>query len=81
MLDIQGSDVLLLSVDCVAKMAFDDSSNDWNSSDIKEWLNGTYYNDAFDSEEQSMIVNKGNGNIYILNINEVDSYLYNKAVL
>jgi ankyrin repeat protein len=38
-------------------MEFDGSSNDWNSSDIKRWLNDDFYHAAFSEKERGAIVN------------------------
>ena len=47
----------LLAEDAVADMPFDDFSNDWNSSDIKRWLNEDFYRSAFSKQERDAIVN------------------------
>ncbi|MBP5261115.1 MAG: TIR domain-containing protein [Clostridiales bacterium] len=73
-LDVQGSQVLLLSTLTVSVRRFDPSSNDWNNSEIKSWLNSTYYNQAFTSQEQSMIVDKGYGKVFLLSIEEDRAY-------
>lgn len=73
-LDIQGSDVLLLSEYCVDIRRYDDDSNDWDSSEIKAWLNGGYLGAAFSDEDRAVIVDRGPGNVFILSIEEVGNY-------
>ena len=73
-LDIQGSDVLLLSEYCVNIRRYDDDSNDWDSSEIKAWLNDEYFDTAFSEAERAAIVDRGQGNIFILSIEEAGNY-------
>ena len=72
--DIQGSDVLLLSEYCVDRRRYDDDSNDWDSSEIKAWLNDEYFDTAFSEAERAAIVDRGQGNIFILSIEEAGNY-------
>lgn len=51
--------MLLVSRDCVGVMPFDESSNDWESSDIREWLNGGFL-DEFTAAERSRIIHVRN---------------------
>jgi hypothetical protein len=47
----------LLAEDAVAEeMKFDDDSNDWDSSDIKKWLNEDFYSAAFSDAEREAIL-------------------------
>ena len=73
-LDIQGSDVLLLSENCVDIRRYDDDSNEWDSSEIKTWLNNEYFDTAFSEEDRASIVDRGQGNVFILSIGEVSNY-------
>ena len=73
-LDIQGSDVLLLSEYCVDIRRYDDDSNDWDSSEIKAWLNGGYLGAAFSEEDRAVIIDRGQGNVFILSIEEARNY-------
>ena len=34
---------------------FDSNSNDWKNSEIRKWLNGEFYNKAFDENEKTNI--------------------------
>ena len=35
---------------------FDSSSNNWEKSEIRQWLNGEFYNKAFDENERKLII-------------------------
>lgn len=49
-----------------------DNTNDYELSDIKQWLNGTFYNTAFSQYQKNMI--SGSDNIFILSKEEVTTY-------
>ncbi len=51
--------LLLLSKDCLDCGAYNKASeymNDWSESDIKQWLNNMFYNEAFGDDEKSRIL-------------------------
>ena len=72
--DINGSEVLLLSEECIAKSKYDDEDNDWKTSDLYNWLNNDYYNAAFIDGEKNLIVEKGNGKVFLLTADEAKIY-------
>jgi hypothetical protein len=47
---------LLFADEPVKNMKFDGDSNDWDSSDIKRWLNEDFYRAAFNEEERDAIL-------------------------
>lgn len=54
--------VLLLSDSCLDVKPFSKANsvrtkNDWQKSDLRKWLNESFYNDAFTKEEQDRIIN------------------------
>lgn len=51
----QGDTALLLCDSIVANKAFDDDSNNYADSEIRTWLNGEFYNAAFDVSEKAII--------------------------
>lgn len=51
--------MLIISEKCVAYMPFDETTNNWESSDLRAWLNGSFL-DGFTDEEQSRIVQTDN---------------------
>lgn len=54
-LDIQGGRALLLSDRILEERAFDPATA-WDTSEIRTWLNGEFYNDTFTPEERGRIV-------------------------
>ena len=48
--------------------------NEWNNCSLKKWLNSEFFNQAFDSEEKSLIENTIFGKIFCLSIEEVKKY-------
>ena len=53
---------------------FDINSNDWKNSEIRKWLNGEFYNKAFDENEKT-IINSFDGDIvFLLSKEEVEKY-------
>ena len=47
--------MLLVTKDCIGYMPFDEESNDWESSELREWLNTDFTAD-FTEEEMSHIM-------------------------
>ena len=47
--------MLLVTKDCIGYMPFDDSENDWDNSDLRQWLNDGFLDD-FTNEEKSRIM-------------------------
>ena len=47
--------LFLLSENSVARMRWDDDSNIWADSEIREWLNGEFYDSAFTSSQKAKI--------------------------
>ena len=39
--------MLLVTKDCIGYMPFDDSGNDWESSDLRAWLNSGFLADFY----------------------------------
>ena len=73
-LDISGTQMLLFCTTPVVHSIFDSYSNVWNTSEIKNWLNNTYLEEAFNDQEQSLIVDKGYGEVFLLSVDEYNSY-------
>ena len=65
---------------------FDGSSNDWNSSYIRTWLNDDFYNKAFTDKEKSYIssydpYDEEEGNIFLLSKEEAETFFaYNNSI-
>ena len=82
--DKQGDKYLLLSSYIIETFDFDiDDSNDWETSSIREWLNDTFFNEAFKTGEEISIISDSNiltnGNytidkVFLLSSDEVKKY-------
>ena len=71
--------LLAISKDCLERIPFDvDGKDDWETSSLKNWLNNTFYNNAFDSEEKSLIENTSFGKVFCLSEDEAETYFYNR---
>ena len=64
---------------------FDSSSNVWSNSEIRKWLNGDFYNEAF-SEQEKKSINLSNlsdvgtsDNVFLLSREEAEKYFSNNA--
>ena len=62
---------------------FDDDSNDWKNSEIRQWFNGDFYNKAFNGKEKKLI-NPSNlsdvgttDNVFLLSKEEAENYFVN----
>ena len=47
--------MLLVTKDCIGYMPFDDSGNDWESSDLRAWLNSGFLADFTDAEREKIM--------------------------
>ena len=57
---------------------FDSSSNFWANSEIRKWLNGDFYNNAFSEDEKKSISSLSSGdNVFLLSRNEAEKYFAN----
>ena len=54
-----GNTMLLITKDCIGYMPFDDKTNDWETSDLRRWLNDDFL-DEFSDEEKSRIIETEN---------------------
>ncbi|MBR7133570.1 MAG: hypothetical protein IKD04_08580 [Clostridia bacterium] len=76
----ENNKMLLLSEKCLYCMSYNESSEweqEWNKSDIKEWLNGFFYNCAFSNDDKMRIVEDTdvNANVFILSERDVKKYI------
>ena len=53
---------------------FDVSSNNWDNSEIRKWLNGEFYNSAFSVEEKARIKFFNQDNVFLLSREEAGKY-------
>lgn len=75
-LDVDMSDntALLVSEYGWEEMRFDAKSNNWSNSEIRKWLNETFYN-AFTPSEQAKIISRPGGEkVFLLSKEEVEYF-------
>ena len=75
-LEVQGSDILIVSEDIVDQRKFHSSLNVWEESDLRTWLNGEYVNAAFTDYERKMIISKGD-EVTLLTVDQAYKYFIN----
>ena len=71
-LDIQDGKALILSENIITSRQYHSNRNidvTWENSDIREWLNGTFYNDTFTAGEKARI-----NEVILLNVDEIEKY-------
>lgn len=82
-LGVKDGRALLLSEYILDNKAFDTTSNEWNESDLKAWLNGTFYQDVFSQAEKEAIMDNGAiGKVFLLSRAEfsVSEYGFNTDI-
>ena len=65
---------LLVSYDVVDNRRFDAKTIKWSKSEIRKWLNGTYYQEAFNKEEKSRIISVNGDKVFLLSTSEYNKY-------
>ncbi len=83
-LSIENNKMLVISRYGLDTNRFDGSSNKWSNSEIRKWLNGDFYNEAFTDQEKKSI-NLSNlsdvgtsDNVFFLSYDEADRYFANE---
>ena len=70
---------LVVSKNVLFTRRFDPSSNDWNNSEIRAYLNGDFFRQAFTDEDRKSVVNAfvdgRKTNIFLLSKGEAESYM------
>ena len=62
---------------------FDSGSNNWRNSEIRKWLNGEFYNKAFNEKEKKSIKSSNlsdvgtSDNVFLLSKEEAEKYFVN----
>ena len=56
---------------------FDSSSNNWKNSEIRQWLNGEFYNKAFNEKDKKYIKSFDDDNIFLLSYEDAQKYFAN----
>ena len=70
-LDIDDGQALLISKNVVDVVEFDKSSNKWEKSEIREWLNGEYLEETFDDDEQKALADEDGDRVFLLSEEQV----------
>ena len=73
-LSVEDGKVLAISRYGLDAKRFDDESNDWESSEIRGWLNGEFYEDSFNDDEKGVIASSDPGKVFLLSSWEADKY-------
>lgn len=76
-LEVNKTDALLFSEEIIEIMRFDDDSVKWENSNVKNWLNGTFFNNAFNNEERSIVRRKyGMEPVFLLSVQDLTKAKY-----
>ena len=70
---------LLISKYCLDAMRFDSSSNNWEKSEIRQWLNNEFYNATFKDEEENAIIKNREASckVFLLSVEDANKYFKN----
>jgi len=72
---------VLISVKGLEAVQFNkswDDGNEWSTSYVRSWLNRTFYNEAFSTEEKEKLINGVTGDkVYLLSVEEAEKYFAN----
>lgn len=70
---------LVVSKNVLFTRRFDPSSNDWNNSEIRAYLNGDFFRQAFTDEDRKSVVNTfvegRKTDVFLLSKGEAESYM------
>lgn len=70
---------LVVSKNVLFTRRFDPSSNDWNNSEIRAYLNGDFFRQAFTDEDRKSVVNafveSRKTDVFLLSKSEAESYM------
>ena len=82
-LDISNGNALVISESAIEASVFKNGSGGWETSDLREWMNGAFMNTAFTADERKAIestliedVMYGNDRIFALSLDEAERYFY-----
>ena len=73
-LAVENGRVLAISRYGLDAKTFDDDSNDWESSEIRKWLNNEFYDGSFNDDEKGMIASSDPGKVFLLSNEEAEGY-------
>lgn len=64
----------LLSEYVIACMPFDSRSSDWSTSDVRSWLNDSFFYNAFNREERAAVCSLNNDMVRLPGLGDMTSY-------
>ena len=76
----EGNNMLFISRYALEAKCFDNDSNNWKNSEIRSWLNGDFYNKAFNEKEKKYIKSSNlsdvgtTDNVFLLSKEEAEKY-------
>lgn len=70
---LREDNVLVITKDVIDSRRFDSSTNEWESSELKEWLNNEFIN-TFDYAQQKSIQEFDDSKIFLLSEDEANKY-------
>ena len=82
-LSIENNKMLVISRYGLETRRFDDDSNVWANSEIRQWLNNEFYNKVFSDQEKKSIIFSNlsdvgtTDNVFLLSRNEAGKYFVN----
>ena len=82
----ENNKMLVISRYALDAKRFDDDSNNWKNSEIRSWLNGDFYNNAFNEKEKKCIKSSNLSdvgtidNVFLLSRKEAKKYFVNKEI-
>ena len=71
--------ILCISKYSIEKRRFDEESDVWKNSELRQWLNSDFYNKAFNSEEKSFLQPYEGDKVTLLSEEEAKKYLPSKS--
>ncbi len=82
----ENNKMLVISRYALEAKRFDDNSNNWKKSEIRQWLNGDFYNKVFNEKEKKYIKSSNlsdvgtTDNVFLLSTKEAKRYFVNKEI-
>ena len=81
-LAVEAEHVLLIAKNGLYASRFDESTNKWANCSLRNWLNNTFLETAFNDEENQMIAKTKTGSncsdkVFLLSVGEVNKYFAN----
>ena len=73
----KGNKILVISRYGLDARRFDSNLNNWKNSEIRKWLNGDFYNKAFNEKEKKSINSFYGDNVFLFSREEAEKYFAN----